>query len=593
VGALAEAVMLEVLHNALAGIADGMALTLVRTSRSSIVRQGLDFSTAVLSPKGELVGQGLCLPIHLGGMMPALEACLRYYGGRVYPGDIFINNDPYEGASHLLDFFLFKPVFAGDVLLGYVCAMSHHTDVGGRVAGGSATDSTEIYQEGLRIPPLKLYERDGPNETLFRIIEKAVRVPDQVLGDLQGQMAALAYGERELLALAQRYGVEALIAFEAGLLDYTETLTRSAIRALPDGEWSFSDHVDNDGLSPDPITVVVRLTKQDDTIHVDFAGTSPQCKAALNPMLATTQAMVYAVVRTVLGGELPNTAGCFRPVTVTAPEGSFANASPPAAVGARALGFRRMAHALFGAFAQMLPSKLPACFGGSDYMVVIAGYHRDGLRRRGWVLAEAANEVAYGGFPFRDGTDAQSSPVSNNTNTPAEIIEIDHPVRIEEYGLLPDAEGAGMFRGGVGLVRQYRFLQDETVVQIRTDRQNYPPYGLHGGQPARPARLILDPDGERRAVPGKCLLTVKAGEVLRVEMPGGGGWGDPLQRDPEFVLEDVIAEKVSPARAREVYGVVVDAARRQVDVPATRRLREGLRARRGEAGPADGAVPQA
>jgi len=575
--ALSNAVLLEVLHNALAGVADGMALTLVRTSRSSIVRQALDFSTAVLSPQGELVGQGMCLPIHLGGMMPALEACLRHYRGRVYPGDVFINNDPYEGASHLPDFFVYKPVFAEEMLVGFVCAMSHHTDVGGRVAGGNASDSTEIYQEGLRIPPLKLYERGLPNETLFRLIEKAVRVPELVLGDVQGQVAALAHGEREFMRLAQRYGVESLISFEEELLDHTETLTRAAIRALPDGEWRFTDYVDNDGLGPEPITVAVRLSKRGDTIHVDFTGTSPQCRTALNPVLATTKAMVYAVVRTVLGGDLPNTAGYFRPVTVTAPEGSFANASPPAAVAARALGFRRMAHALFGAFAQMLPEKLPACFGGCEYMGAIAGYHRDGARRRAWVQAEAANEVAYGGFPFRDGIDGQSSPISNNTNVPAEVIEMDHPLRIEEYSLLPDAEGAGKFRGGVGMVRQYRFLQDETVVQVRTDRQAHPPYGLYGGQTARPARVILNPDSEPRMMPGKCLITVNEGDVLRLEMPGGGGWGDSLEREPEMVLQDVIAEKVSPQRAREAYGVVVDVGQRRVDPDATRQLRERLR----------------
>ena len=575
---LSDAVMLEVLHNALAGIADGMALTLVRTSRSSIVRQSLDFSTAVLTAKGELIGQGLCLPIHLGGMMPALEACLRQYEGRVYPGDVLINNDPYEGASHLPDVFLFKPVFVEKTLIGYVCAMGHQADMGGRVPGGSATDSTEVYQEGLRIPPLKLYERDVPNETLFRIIEKAVRVPEQVLGDLQGQVAALSYGERELLALVKRYGVEGLISYQQALLDYSETLTRSVIRSLPDGEWSFKDYVDNDGLSADLITVVVKLTKRDEMIHVDFTGTSPQCKAALNPTFATTKAMVYAVVRTVLGGDLPNTAGCFRPVRVTAPEGTFANVSPPAAVAARALGFRRMAHALFGAFAQMLPDQMPACFGGSDYMGVFAGYHREGSRPRAWVFAEAANEVAHGGFPTRDGIDAQSSPVSNNTNIPAEVIEMDHPIRIEEYALLADAEGAGKYRGGVGLVRQYRFLQDDTLAQIRTDRQTHPPYGLHGGQSPRAARVILNPGREDRILPGKPLITLKSGDVLRVEMPGGGGWGDPLQRDPELVVQDVIADKVTLLRAREAYGVVVRNG--QVDVPATQRAREDLRRQR-------------
>ena len=575
---LSKSVMLEVLHNALAGLADGMALTLVRTSRSSIVRQSLDFSTAVMSSKGELVGQGMCLPIHLGGMMPALDACLRYFRGRIHPGDVLINNDPYEGASHLPDIFLYKPVFIEETLVGYVCAMGHHTDIGGRVPGGSATDSTEIYQEGLRIPPLKLFERGVPNETLFRIIEKAVRVPEQVLGDLQGQVAALAYGERELCALAERYGIDGLISYEEALLDYSEDLTRSAIRALPDGEWTFKDYVDNDGLSDDPITVAVKLTKRDDAIHMDFTGTSPQCKTALNPILATTQSMAYAVVRTVVGGDLPSTAGCFRPVSITAPEGSFANASPPAAVAARALGFRRMAHTMFGAFAQMLPDQMPACFGGSDYMGVFAGYHQDGSARRAWVFAEASNEVAHGGFPTRDGIDAQSSPVSNNTNVPAEIVEIDNPIRIEEYALLGDAEGAGKYRGGVGLVRQYRFLQDDTLAQIRTDRQVHPPYGLHGGQSPRAARVVLSSGGEERALPGKFLITVNAGDVLRIEMPGGGGWGDPLDRDPELVRQDIVAEKVSRRRARGVYGVVVDGGR--VDVPATRRTREDLRARR-------------
>ena len=572
---LHEAVMLEVLHNALAGIADGMALTLVRTSRSSIVRQSLDFSTAVLTPKGELTGQGLCLPIHLGGMMPALEPCLRHYRGRIYPGDVLINNDPYEGASHLPDIFLYKPVFVGETLIGYVCAMGHHTDIGGRVPGGSATDSTEIHQEGLRIPPLKLYERDVPNETLFRIIERAVRVPEQVLGDLRGQVTALAYGERELSSLAERHGVEGLISYQEALLDYTETLTRSAIRSLPDGEWTFTDHVDNDGLTTDPITIVVKLTKRDDIVHVDFTGTSPQCKTALNPTLATTQAMVYAVVRTIVGGDLPNTAGYFRPVTITAPKGTFGNASPPAAVAARALGFRRMAHALFGAFAQMVPDQVPACFGGSDYMGVFAGYHQEASDRQAWVFAEAANEVAYGGFPSRDGIDAQSSPISNNTNIPAEVVEIDHPIQIEEYALLADAEGAGKYRGGVGLVRQYRFLQDDTLAQIRTDRQTHPPYGLHGGQSSRAARVVLNSGREDRILLSKSLITVKTGDVLRIEMPGGGGWGDPLERDPELVVQDVIAEKVSLRRAREVYGVVEDHG--QVDVVATQRAREDLR----------------
>ena len=217
---------MEVIKNALESIADGMALTVVRTSRSSVVRTSLDFSTGVLDSKGELVGQSACSPTHLGGMMPALQACLDHYEGRIHPGDVFISNDPYEGGSHLPDIFLFKPIFVDDRIVAYLCAMAHHTDIGGRVAGGNACDSTEIYQEGLRIPPLKLRERGEQNETIIRILEKAVRVPDKVLGDLRGQEAALFYGEREYTKLVERYGIDGLQSAITQLLDYTEELTR-------------------------------------------------------------------------------------------------------------------------------------------------------------------------------------------------------------------------------------------------------------------------------------------------------------------------------------------------------------------------------
>ena len=358
-----DPIRMEVIKNALESIADGMALTVVRTSRSSVVRTSLDFSTGVLDSRGELVGQSMCSPTHLGGMMPALKSCLDRFEGRIYPGDILITNDPYEGGSHLPDIFLLKPVWMGDRIVAYLCAMAHHTDIGGRVPGGNACDSTEIYQEGLRIPALKLQERGEPNETLLRILEKAVRVPDKVLGDLKGQEAALYFGEREYIKLAERYGIEELEASVDELLDYTEELTRSSIAAMPDGTWTFTDTVDNDGFDDTPIDIVATVTKADDHIGVDFTGTSPQCKGAIQPVFATTKAMVYAVLRSVMEGDIPNTAGYFRPVTVFAPEGTFVNPMPPAPVAARALGCRRITHALYGAFAQMLPDRVFACPG--------------------------------------------------------------------------------------------------------------------------------------------------------------------------------------------------------------------------------------
>lgn len=574
---LSDPTRLEVFYNAISGVSDAMALTVVRTSRSSVVRLGYDFSTGILHPRGELVGQGLCQPIHMGGMPPALAACLGRYKGNVNPGDVLVNNDPYEGGSHLPDLFMFKPVFAGERLVAFACAMSHHTDMGGRVAGSNASDSSEIYQEGLRIPPLKLFEKGRPNQTLFRMIEKAVRVPDTVLGDLRGQVAAVRLGEIELLGLARRYGVEEFVALQDELLDHTERLTRLGIARLPEGTWSFTDHIDDDGFGIGPVEIVTNLTKAGDSLSIDFSGTSPQVKGAINVPLDAAKSMVYAVVRTVLGGDIPNTGGYFRPVSVRAPEGCFVNPLPPAAVAARYLGCLRVSQSVFGAFARMLPEAVPACPGGCDSLVTMAGYHVRGNSRKAWVQVEGANEIASGGMAGRDGCDAQSSPISNITNIPAELIEADHPIRVEEYALIPDSEGAGRFRGGVGIVREYGFLHDDTVVQLRSDRMKHPPYGLCGGQPGRAARVTLvKASAERIVSPSKFIVSASRGDRVRIEMPGGGGWGDPIERAPERVLADVIAEKVSPERAERVYGVVVRG--REVDHAATERLRAARRA---------------
>jgi N-methylhydantoinase B len=567
---------MEVVRNALESIADGMALTVVRTSRSSVVRTSLDFSTGVLDSRGELVGQSMCSPTHLGGMMPALEACLAQFRGRIYPGDILATNDPYEGGSHLPDIFLFKPVWTGDRIVAYLCAMAHQTDIGGRVPGGNACDSTEIFQEGLRIPPVKWRERGELNETLVRILEKAVRVPDMVLGDIRGQEAALFYGEREYMKLVERYGIEGLEASVDELLDYTEELTRRSLSAMPDGTWSFSDVVDNDGFDDMPIEIAATVTKKADRILVDFDGTSPQCRGAIQPVFNTTKGLVYAVLRSVMGGDIPNTSGYFRPVTVSAPEGTFVNPLPPAPTAARALGCRRITHALYGAFAQMLPDRVYACPGGAEVGVGAGGYDKSRTPWKAWVQLEFHNETACGGRPTKDGIDGQGTNISNLANIPAETIEAEQPIRIEEYALVPDTEGAGRFRGGLGMVRAYRYLMDDTTVQVRADREKTPPYGLSGGLPSTTTEVEVTMGGQTRAMPGKFLETMSSGDTLRIAWPGAGGWGDPLERDPEAVLRDVVEDKVSPQRARDVYGVVVDLERRAIHSEETRRLRQQL-----------------
>ena len=434
----------ELVKHALATIADNMVVTVVRTARSQVVKQSMDFSTAICDTRGQMVSQGLSLPVHLGAIMPALEGVLKVYRDDVQPGDIFINNDPYEGASHFPDIFLFKPVFAGDALLGYLAVIAHHTDIGGRVAGGNACDNTEIYQEGLRIPPLKLFERGVQNQTLFRLIQQNVRVPDKVLGDLWAQLAAVYAADRELLKLAQEHGVEELQGYMQELIEYTERLTRAEIASLPQGEAEFTDYIDDDGIDPGPIRIHVRLKVAGDEVYADFTGTSPQSKGSINPTFAFTQSCVYAAVRCLLSPELPNNAGYFRPIKVHAPKGSFVNPVHPAPVAARGLGGLRVMQAVFGALAQLNPDRVPACWGGGELGISIAGYYED---HKPFVFLEFHNVTGTGGGPDGDGVDGGPVPVLNLANTPIELMEAEQSFLVEEYSLLPDT-GTGSLPTG-------------------------------------------------------------------------------------------------------------------------------------------------
>jgi N-methylhydantoinase B len=562
----------ELIKNALAGIADSMAVTVVRTARSFVVKQSMDFSTALCDASGELVAQGMCVPLHLGAMSPALQGVLRRYHGRFEPGDICIVNDPYSGGSHLPDIFLFKPIFVDGAVVAFACVIAHQTDIGGRVSGGNACDNTEIYQEGLRIPPLKLFERGVPNEAIFALLETNVRVPDKVLGDVRAQIAALHMGERDFLQLMHTYGLEDLQGYMADLLDYTERFTRAEIEGLPDGAYTFTEFIDDDGIDPEPIRIQLCLTIHGDTITADFTGTSPQCKGSIQPNLPATKAMVYAAIRCVLDPAIPNCGGYFRPIQVVAPEGTFVNPVHPAAVAARALGARRVAQAVFGALTKALPGKIFAAWGGGEFGISVGGYYAN---RKPFVHLEFHNDTSWGGGPHKDGLDGHPGPMSNLANTPIELLEAEQPIRIDQYGFVPDTGGAGTYRGGLATVRDFRLLEDATL-QIRSDRRKFLPYGLYGGKPGTPAAGILNPDTDPKVMPSKFLMSAKKGDVFRVILAGAGGYGPPLQRDPERVAEDVREEKLSIEYARRVYGVVLDRQTLAVDEAATATLRRSL-----------------
>ena len=564
-----DPILLELIKNGLDAIVDEMAISLVRTAYSNNLKNAMDMSCALCDGQGRLIAQGLTLPLHLGSIPDAIAHIQRKYAGRTHPGDVFLLNDPFEGGTHLPDFYIFKPIFIGADLVGWSASIGHQLDVGGKTAGGNGCDATEIFQEGIRIPPLKLYSAGEPVEALFELIDRNVRVPRQVLGDVRSQVAACLTGERGYLGLVERYGRELFATCTTILLDQAERLARNAIKAMPDGVYSFTDHIDEDGIDPDPIPITVSITVAGDRIVADFTGSAAQVKGAINSPLPFTKSAVYACVRHLIGGEPPNNEGYFRPIEVVAPAGTVVNPVMPASVAARGLTGFRIANAVFGALAQVAPERVFACEVGGDTGVSFGGYDRE---RRPFVFLEFVFG-SWGGRPTRDGVDAVSSSVVNFSNNPVEVIESEYPVVIQRYGYLADSGGPGKFRGGLALVREYRFENDEGTLQLRTDRRRFVAYGLAGGRDGTPSDNILNPATAWRQLPAKCTLTVHRGDVFRHVLAGAGGWGDPFTRDPARVLHDAREEKITVEYARREYGVAIDTATWSVDAAETVRLR--------------------
>jgi N-methylhydantoinase B len=566
-----DPITFEVVKNALDSIADQMAITLIRSAYSAIVRDSVDFSTAVCDSQGRMLAQGLTTPLHLGSFPDAMRHLVKEYAGKIYPDDIFTLNDPYgSGGMHLPDIYIIKPIFHDGHIEGFACALAHHTDIGGISPGSNSIHSTEIYQEGLNIPLLKLYDRGEPNETLFKIIEKNVRVPVKVLGDIRAQVAACKTAEKAFLELLGRYGAPALHLYLEEMLDYAERMMRAEISELPDGVYEFTDYIDGLGENPEPIVFHVKLTIEGDHLTVDWTGSSRQVAGGINSPIPFTRSATYLAVRSVTSKDLPNSEGYMRPIAIIAPEGTIMNPTPPAACGARGITGFRMLDCLLGALAQAIPDRVPAAGEGGASLPSIGGYQAG----RPFVYVETILGT-WGGRPNRDGAEGVSNPGANQSNQPIELIESELPLEIVQYGLVPDSGGAGTYRGGLGLVREYRLLADEAVLTIRSDRRAHPPYGVQGGKPGAPSWNILNPGPAQRILPTLPMeaVRIKRGDVFRHLQAGGGGYGNPLNRDPQRVLQDVLDEKVSLECARREYGVVIEPASLTVDEEATRRLR--------------------
>ena len=572
-----DPILLEVLRNRLDAIADEMELTLLKSAASPIVKEGLDASAALFNTHGETIAQAAAIPIHLGALQFAAQRLVRAFPPeRMRDGDAFLLNDPYDGGTHLPDITLAVPVFADGRAVALACTMCHHQDVGGRTPGSVPTDATELYQEGVIIPPTQLFRAGELDENLFRFLTRNVRLPDVFTGDLMAQVAAGRLGGLRVRELMVAHGADTVLAYIEALLARAERLTRAQIESIPDGEYAFEDYLDDDGVDLGKrIKIAVRLRVHGSSMTFDFTGTDPQVRGPFNSVPASTMSAVYYAVRAISDASIPNNGGCFRGVDALLPEGTIVNPHPPAPVSCRTATIKRIADTILGALVLALPGRMPAASSGTLLVMAFGGVHPSTGR------PFVASELAAGGMgarPTKDGIDCVETDVSNCMNIPVESVEMNFPLRIPRVRLWTDSGGAGKWRGGLGLEKVFEATTTDVTISHRGERFASSPWGLEGGLPGASSRaFIVRRDGTREELPSKKMIVLHPGDQLWEYIAGGAGFGDPLERDPARVLADVLDGKITREAARAAYGVVLAAEGGAVDEVATKELREALR----------------
>jgi N-methylhydantoinase B len=550
----------EVVKNALASAAEEMKIVLAKTAYSPLLKASGDYSCGIFDRTGNMVAQGPDLPIHLGSMPDAVRSVVETFPDAA-PDDIFIHNDPYRGGSHLPDVNVIMPAFVGQRLIGFGCVRAHWADIGS-ASPGSYGAVTEIYGEGLRIPPVRLYRDGALDPGISALIMANVRQPTERMGDLRAQIAANRRAVARLVALSARYGVDELLAVMDAILDYSETMMRAALRALPDGTATFTELLDGDGVlaagatTDEPFTICGTIVKQGDSMIVDFAGSAPCVPGPMNAPLTVTASGVFGAVKMIADphDHIPPNSGCWRAVTIRAPEASVVNAREPApVVYANHEISLRVADIVLGAMHQIAPDRSIAGSQGTGGVVIFGG--RDPRLGRPYVSYEVT-KGGVGARPIKDGINAIGGPLANQMNTPIEMLEISFPLRVEEYALIPDSGGAGTWRGGLAARRSWRVLGHDSQCATCCERSVTAPPGLAGGQDGSPARIRLEtPDGVSRAVTAKGGFIAPAGSLVVLEVPGSGGFRPASRRDPALVRRDLIDGYVTQAEVRNAYGL--------------------------------------
>lgn len=560
----ADMVTMQVIRYGLEAIADDMGNNLMRMGRSTIVKEIQDINCAVLDDKGEIMAQAHLCPLMMFSLPTTANNMLKMVS-EFEDGDVIICNDPYLGGQHLPDVQFFSPVIVDKQLIGFVANIAHQLDMGGSVPGGVAGGLTEIYQEGLRIPFVKLYRKGEEDAQIFNIISSNIRIPEKTMEDFRAQAATTLGGVKRLKALVNKYGLEVFQECSAMLRNYSENLVRKFISSLPDGDFTGTDYLDDDGITDDPIKVQVNVHIKDDEMKVDFEGSNPQTKGNVNCPWACTQGGVYYTMVGIIDPHMALNSGVFRPIKVESKEGLVTNPMPPAAVTARSQTMTKIVEAMLRAMSEVMPDRVVAGSHGQACTNSFSGIHPETGKRFTYVEIQGGGA---GARPNKDGPDGQDLHLGRFMNTPVEAAELEYPVRIERYEFIPDSGGAGRYRGGLSLRRDIRFLTDVTWARY-SDRQKFSPLGLFGGLEGSKGSLILNPGTpEEKKCKSKGVDQLKAGDVLSIRLPGSGGYGPPEERNPDLVRWDVINGKVGVLSANEDYKVFFD-DRMNIDLKET------------------------
>jgi N-methylhydantoinase B len=572
-GLSVDPVTVEVVKGALIYTAEEMGIALRKSAYSPNIKERMDHSCAIFDAEKRMIAQAEHIPVHLGSMAYAVRKGLEHYGRRLEEGDMLLFNDPYISGTHLPDITLIAPTYYEGKLVAYLANKAHHSDVGGKAPGSLAGDATELFQEGVIIPPVRFVKSGEIDEELSELILSNVRTPKVRMGDLRAQIAANTLGIRRILDMVEEHGVERLHAAIEEIMDYSEKRMRREIDRMPEGTYDAEDLLEDTGVGEDPVKIKVRITIERNEIIFDYTGTDSQVEGPINAPLGVTLSGVYFTLISMTDPTIPINDGCYRPVKMMVPEGCLLNPVKPAPVaGGNVETSQRNADVLLKAFAQIVPERVCAAGQGTMNNVSVGGI--DPKTGRLWAFYETI-AGGYGGRQGIDGVDGVHVHMTNTMNTPIEAIELAYPIRFLTYQLRCDTGGPGKWRGGCGLERGWMLLAPSATLSILAERNKIQPWGLFGGKPGALGEYLLKkPNGTVVKLKSKCTVKMNEGDILIIRTPGGGGYGDPHERDPSLVLQDVVNDLVSLESARRDYGVVLDGDQMAVDLEATERLRK-------------------